>query len=732
MSNADLQSIQAIFLEEMGELLQELEKDLLVLENSPGDRALVDRLFRNLHTIKGGAGMAGLEALSHYTHGVENMLDEVRKGNLVLTQLLASLLFEALDCLKNFMAEALGEKNLDQQRVENSRARIHAAMTGREVLVAAASAAVVAPAAPAIVVTTAADPVIHDINTYIIQVHVQANLFPSASELAAVVDALSQLGKVRLVSHEHSLPPTEQRQEGIFYLWRSAHLVTEADQERVVAALGEWPDRHRVVIDLLSLVPEAPENQAQIDAAVTTDAGPTPLTTPIDTNTPPDVATHPAATISSDISPPPDAGGSLDEVVPSPPSLRQKSGTGKVDLQSVQKLSSIRVDTGKLDKLVNLVGELITVEARLDSFQAFLEEKDTDLAEKLLEILDDSSRTLRELQDQAMTIRMVPIGSALDPMQRLVRDYCRATGKQIHLTIVGQETEVDKKVSEQISGPLQHLLRNALDHGIEPPAERTARGKPPEGRITLAACHQYGLIVIEVTDDGRGIDVERVVQAARQKGIIDGNRDLSERDKLELIFAPAVSTAAVVTEVSGRGVGMDVVKRDIEALRGTVEIASSPGQGTTITVRIPMTLAIVDGLLVCVGKYRYIIPLSSVEECVELTVGSMAEEEGSSFLDIRGDLVPFLRLRDLFNIADAVPPFEKVVIVSSGDRRVGLVVDHLLGDHQTVIKPLSPLHRNVQSFLGATILGDGGVVLILDVLHLIEFGQSREEQRRAP
>jgi two-component system chemotaxis sensor kinase CheA len=325
---------------------------------------------------------------------------------------------------------------------------------------------------------------------------------------------------------------------------------------------------------------------------------------------------------------------------------------------------------------------------------------------------------------------MVPIGSAFDPLPRLVRDYCRDVGKRVRLTIVGRETEVDKKIAEQISGPLKHLIRNSLDHGIELPDEREAKGKLPEGMISLSAYHQAGLIVIEVRDDGRGIEIERVIQTARQKNIIDGSKELTEREALELIFAPALSTAQTLTEVSGRGVGMDVVKRDIEALRGSVDIATQPGHGTTITVRIPLTLSIVDGLLVGIGESSYIIPLSMVEECVELLPGTIAEDS-SNFLDIRGELIPFLRLRSLFAIAGQPAPVEKVVIVSTGDRRIGLVVDQLLGDHQTVINPLSRLHRDVQSFSGATILGDGSVVLILDVLRLIEFGRSREERLRA-
>ena len=262
------------------------------------------------------------------------------------------------------------------------------------------------------------------------------------------------------------------------------------------------------------------------------------------------------------------------------------------------------------------------------------------------------------------------------------------------------------------------------------PAARAARGKSPEGEIALAAYHQYGMVVIQVRDDGNGIDLEKVVQSARRKGLIDPSRELGEREALELVFLPAVSTATAVTEVSGRGVGMDVVKRDIAALRGKVDIASEPGRGTTITVRIPQTLSIVECLLVSVGASRYAIPLSSVEECVELAPGARPDGH-SDFLDLRDDLVPYLRLRDLFGVSGAAPPYEKIVIVSTGERRVGLVVDRLLGDNQTVITPMSRLHRGVHSFQGATILGDGSVVLVLDVLRLIEFGQRREERLKA-
>ncbi|MEO5362394.1 MAG: chemotaxis protein CheA [Magnetococcus sp. DMHC-8] len=721
MSNTDTYTMQAVFLEEMGELVQEVEADLLVLNSAPGDFALLDRLFRHLHTIKGGAGLAGMEDLSHYTHLVEEMLDKVRKGQLAISPHLVSLLLESIDCLKGFMAEAVGEAPLDRQRLEESKNRliqvVHdqgPTMTSPPVVSPTPTVAVQSPVSARPLPAPTIVPSIQEPNTFLIHVHARPDFFPPPSELANMAQALTQLGTLLLISHEHSLPPPDKRRPETVYLWRSAHLVTQAGHDQVTAILADWSQQHQVEIHQMDLMPAAPENQASIDAAVDRQEGGTGRNDRPSDQT----ADRPTAMPPEPLSLPPV------QPVPQPTPLR-----GKAEQSSVQKLSSIRVDTGKLDKLVNLVGELITIEARLDSFQNFMEERDTELAEGLLEIIDDSSRTVRELQDQAMTIRMVPIGGAFDPMQRLVHDYCNSTGKRARLAIVGHDTEVDKKVAEQISGPLKHLLRNALDHGIEPPAERTAKGKLPEGRITLSACHQYGLIVIEVADDGRGIDVERVIQSAREKGIIDHNRELSEREGLELIFAPSVSTATAITEISGRGVGMDAVKRDIEALRGTVGIDSLLDKGTTITVRIPMTLSIVDGLLVCVGENHYIIPLSSVEECVELPSNTL-QERGSHFLDIRGELVPFLRLRDLFDVPGEPPPFEKVVIVSSGERCIGLVLDRLLGNHQTVIKSLSPLHRDVHCFLGATILGDGSVVLILDILHLIEFGQNREDRRR--
>ena len=710
----DPKELQTIFLEEAGELVRDIERDLLELEGAPGNRTLVDRLFRHLHTIKGGAGMSGMEELAHYTHAVEGMLDEVRKGSLTMSSALISLLLEALDCLKGFMTEAMGEAPLDRRRVDESHRKTLQFMGSLPEPVAAPAATPARAAAVEAAAAPAETP-------FIIQVHAQPDFFPLPSELAAVRGSLARLGELITISHEHSLPPEEKRQRDKSYLWRSFHLVTAAEKATIASALADWIHHHHVTIDLVNTPPTAPDDQEKIDAAVDGMSQDIIGRAAVPAVPPRPQPAERASPVAEPASPPPSESAAL----------HARPSAAKRDGHVAQKLSSVRIDVGKLDKLVNLVGGLITIEARMESFRSSVEARDPQLAEELLSILDDSSRILRDLQDQSMNIRMVPVGGAIDPLQRLVRDYCKDTGKRARLIVTGQDTEVDKRVSEQISAPLQHLIRNALDHGIEMPAARAAKGKAPEGQITLAAYHQYGMIVIQVRDDGNGIDVEKVIQSARRKGVIDPSRELSEREALELIFMPSVSAATIVSKVSGRGVGMDVIKRDIEALRGKVDVASEPGKGTTITVRIPQTLSIVECLLVSVGANRYSIPLSSVEECVELAPRAESKES-SDFLDLRDDLIPYLRLRDLFGVHGEPPPYEKIVIVSTGDRRVGLVVDQLIGNNQTVITPMSRLHRGNHSFHGATILGDGSVVLVLDVLRLIEFGQNREERLRAP
>jgi two-component system chemotaxis sensor kinase CheA len=317
-----------------------------------------------------------------------------------------------------------------------------------------------------------------------------------------------------------------------------------------------------------------------------------------------------------------------------------------------------------------------------------------------------------------MSVRMVPVIQLFGRFRRLIHDLSRETGKEIDLITEGETTELDKTVIERLADPLVHLIRNSADHSLEPPEERLAAGKPARGSILLAARQAGAEVVITVKDDGRGVNRDRVRAKAEESGLLAPGAVISDADLLQIVFQPGFSTAAAVTNLSGRGVGMDVVKRTIETLRGSLELLSPPGEGAQVALRIPLTLAIIDGLLVRVGVERYVIPLSAVEECLELTPEQDARSTGRSVLTIRDQLVPFLRLRALFHTKSPPDAYQKIVVVSTGGERVGLVVDQILGDHQTVIKPLSAFHAEVGAFSGATILGDGGVALILDVGHL--------------
>lgn len=387
---------------------------------------------------------------------------------------------------------------------------------------------------------------------------------------------------------------------------------------------------------------------------------------------------------------------------------------------------SVRVPAERLDELMDRVGELVIVHSRLSQLA---NGSGADLV--LRSISEEIERLVSELRDTMMVLRMVPVATLFGRFRRLIHDLARETGKAIELSTEGEATEVDKTVIERLADPMVHLIRNACDHGLEPEAERIAAGKPATGHVRLSAHQAGGEVLITIQDDGRGIDRDRVRAKAEAQGLIQPGQQLSDSELLQLIFHPGFSTAAAVTNLSGRGVGMDVVKRTIESLRGAIDITSVPGEGSKVVLRIPLTLAIIDGLLVRVGEGRYVIPLAAVEECLELSLEEDLRSRGRSFITLRDRLVPFLRLREMFATGTRPDPHQKIVVIATGAERVGLVVDQIIGSHQTVIKSMSPLHQDVAAFAGATILGDGGVALILDVVQLVLAGQQQEERLRA-
>ena len=386
---------------------------------------------------------------------------------------------------------------------------------------------------------------------------------------------------------------------------------------------------------------------------------------------------------------------------------------------------TVRVPASRLDELLDQVGELMIAQSRLKQVSA----ASSDM--NLRSVAEEIERLASDLRDSMMFVRMVPISQLFGRFRRLIHDLARDTGKNIEFVTEGEGTELDKTVIERLADPLIHLIRNCADHGLELPADRKAAGKPEVGRILLSARQAGAEVVISVVDDGRGLNREKIRAKAESAGLVVPGAVLSDAECYQLIFKPGFSTAEKITNLSGRGVGMDVVKRTIEGLRGKIEVSSTPGSGSRMDLRIPLTLAIIDGLLVRVGGGRYVIPLSCVEECVELSREQDIRSTGRAFLTLRDKLVPFLRLREMFATASEPDIHQKIVVVSTGAERVGLVVDQILGHHQTVIKPMSCFHAGVEAFSGATILGDGSVALILDAIHLVAIGQQLEERQRA-
>ncbi|MEH3101273.1 chemotaxis protein CheA [Sphingomonas adhaesiva] len=425
------------------------------------------------------------------------------------------------------------------------------------------------------------------------------------------------------------------------------------------------------------------------------------------------------------IDPAPEAAPGPAADVVAPPVAANDAGNRQPAAAARSQGEHVRVPAERLDALMDRVGELVIAQSRLSQLAGHGQ----DLA--LRSVSEEIERLAGEMRDTMMVLRMVPVSTLFGRFRRLIHDLAIETGKSIELVTEGETTEVDKTVIERLFDPLVHIIRNSCDHGLETAGDRIAAGKPGTGLIRLSAHQAGGEVLITITDDGRGIARDRIRAKAEANGLITPGQPMSDDELLGLIFHPGFSTAAQVTNLSGRGVGMDVVKRTIESLRGSIVVKSVDGAGSTITLRIPLTLAIIEGLLVRVGEGRYVIPLSAVEECLELSLEEDLRSRGRSIITLRERLIPFLRLREVFDTGTRPDTYQKIVVVGTGAERVGLVVDQIIGNHQTVIKAMSPLHRGVASFAGATILGDGSVALILDIAQLVALGQPREERRLA-
>ena len=662
----------AAFRVEAGDLLDQIEQALLDLSNRLDDRGLIDAVFRGLHTLKGSGAMFGFDALATFTHHCETAFDRVRKGLFPATAELVHVILSAMDHMRALVdgdGSGLGATG--------------AAILGR--LQAALPESGSVPSA-----TAANDAAPETASAAAGGWHLRFRLPPSAlangTNPLSLIDELREMGECRVVALCDALPPLPDLIPTECLIGWDVTLTGDITREAI-------EDVFIFVMDDMDmeLTPLASE-------AIESPAGP---------------ATQP------------EPGSSL----PAAPVVATPAADAAAR-QAPRAGESVRVPAERLDVLMDRVGELVIVQSRLSQLaNSGLIGASGEVA--LRSISEEIERLVSEMRDTMMVLRMVPVANLFGRFRRLIHDLARDTGKAIELLTEGEATEVDKTVTEQLADPIVHLIRNACDHGLETPEERLAAGKPATGRVMLTAAHAGGEVLITITDDGRGINRERVRAKAESNGLIQPGQALSDHELLQMIFHPGFSTAAQVTNLSGRGVGMDVVKRTIEGLRGTIDIASQEGKGSTFTLRIPLTLAIIEGLLVRVANGCYVIPLAAVEECIELTAEEDRRTRGRSMIQLRDALVPFLRLHDLFDTGAEPDEHQKIVVISAAGERVGLVVDQIIGSHQTVIKSMSGVHRDVHSFSGATILGDGSVALILDIMQLVATGQQREARLRA-
>ncbi|CAD2247963.1 chemotaxis protein CheA [Xanthomonas arboricola] len=656
----DMNQLMQTFLAESRDLLEDMERHLLEAERGESSPDAVNAIFRAAHTIKGSGGLFDLPQLVGFTHVVESVLDLVRDDALTLSSELIALLLVCCDHIHALVETAADPAHADADALA---AEAEPLLAQLQTYLQASACGVTATALQHSTPEKQS-------GYWRITLKLFADALRYGNSPLKLIRNLRGLGSVESISTDVSqLPSFEALDPEANYLGFQILLRSDADR----AAIEDVFEFVREDCDLEILSVPAP-----MDASAVPASEPVAAAAPVVGT----LAAVPAA---------------------APARAPQDTGARNTDARS------IRVDADKLDRMIDLVGELIIAVAGTNANA----QRTGDA--QLLESASILAGLVEEVRESALQLRMVKIGGTFSRFQRVVHDVARELGKDIALVVAGEDTELDKSVVEKIGDPLTHLVRNAMDHGIEPADVRVARGKPARGTVGLNAYHDSGSIVIQITDDGGGLNRDRILAKALERGLIEPGRQLSDREVFAMIFEPGFSTAEKVTNLSGRGVGMDVVKRNITALRGTVEIDSSAGVGTTISVRLPLTLAIINGFQVGVGKSVFVVPLDVVEECVEFT-----PDYASDYIDLRGSVLPYVRLRELFALGGRTPARESIVVIRQGAQRFGLVVDTLLGEWQTVIKPLSKVFAQVRGISGSSILGSGDVALILDVPSLLQ------------
>ena len=709
----DMSEFLEVFFEECSEGLDVMETGLLNLGTGEVDVEEINTIFRAAHSIKGGSATFDMDEIAGFTHVMETLLDQMRSHEREVTTAAVDLLLESVDCLREMIDAARDEEPIDEKRVNDLKKRLEIMLANKE-----ESSGADAPAETESETKTPVDESSGGGKKgWIIDFYPQPDILKTGNEPYRLFDELRQLGELNVICTLNKIPDFKNFDPEQNYLGWRLQLITTVNEQRVREVFS-WieGDCDIAITPLIEEASEAPAGKSESDAGASVEAQAAPAPQA-------DAGTETPEPAPKAETPAPAAPQATEAEKPAAPAAEAEKPAAKKPAKAKKKPSgesgSIRVSIEKIDSLINLVGELIITQSMLSQFT---DEFDMSQIESLRDGLSQLTRNSRELQETAMQIRMLPISSSFNRFPRLVRDMSSKLGKKVELVISGEGTELDKTVLEKIADPLVHLVRNSLDHGLEMPEKRRELGKPETGTIELKAYHEGGNIVIEVIDDGAGINKERVFKKAVENGIIAPDEKLTDEEINNLIFEPGFSTAEVVSDISGRGVGMDVVRRNINELGGQIYIISEEGKGSTISIRLPLTLAIIDGQLVKVGTETYIIPMLSIDESLQINPKLIKKYKGKIDLyKLRDEYIPVLRLHKIFGLKTDVTNFEDglLVVVEAERKRVGLFVDELQGQQQVVIKSLEKNFRKVDALSGATILGDGTVALIMDVASLI-------------
>lgn len=687
----DISQFHDVFFEESFEGLDAMESGLLNLEEGAADVEAINTIFRAAHSIKGGAGTFGFMAVSEFTHKMETLLDEMRNGQREVTSQSTNVLLEAVDVLREMLTAVQQDQPTDDARIAIVCEKLVEMLGGDESTDSSELEDDVTDAEAG----GGEGPIGWKVN---FRPHL--HMLQTGNDPVRMIRELDSLGELTVTVDDSQLPPLSDLEPEDSYLAWHLELVSDVAKDEVVE-IFEWVDDDcDLTIEPLLGAAAAVKVSDSVDdepVAVVESVGQVVETEELDDEV--DVIAEPAAEAE----------------------LKEPAAKAETKQKSVSTpaAASIRVGTDKIDSLINMVGELVITQSMLSQVGDNFTE---DMLPQLIDGLAQLERNTREMQEGVMRIRMLPISFAFNRFPRLVHDLTAKNGKKVELKLTGEQTELDKTVMEKIGDPLVHLVRNSLDHGLETPEVRVASGKVETGTLNLNAYHQGGNIVIEIIDDGAGLNEEKILNKAIEKGLVNASDNLSPEKIHELIFMAGFSTADVVSDISGRGVGMDVVRKNIHSLGGSVEVNSEKGVGTKFTIRLPLTLAIMDGQSIRVAKENYILPLVSIVESLEVKGAEIKQVSGKGELyKLRDDYVPVIRLYDVFNIEPEITDLEEglLVVVEGDGQKVGLFIDDLLGQQQVVIKSLETNYRKVMGLSGATILGDGTVALILDVPGLI-------------